>query len=286
MATAMKLSVPKPVNLPSMKKVRPRPDALTRNQRSALFFSRNKRRNASAPEDDSRSRATVSTTAGALRERSQRAAGSNTVPGGWTGKKPGDDKGGTAQPAQTTDEARRALHRAGASWASGAHAPRTPGEHDDGTNAAPAGVTDSGPVHMPAGASQNLLLGDETVSRLRGERRLDSRDYPTLGRPGDARGGGGGDPASSYAGDDGDYSRHHSRWDEDERGGGGRTDPDRSGRRDHRAPVADRDGWGRERGSYGHRDGGGGGRVPAPSRLRWTAGLDRGPAVLRRAQPV
>ena len=49
MATAMKLSVPKPVNLPSMKKVRPRPDALTRNQRSALFFSRNKRRNASAP---------------------------------------------------------------------------------------------------------------------------------------------------------------------------------------------------------------------------------------------
>ena len=38
MATAMKLSVPKPVNLPSMKKVRPRPDALTRNQRSALFF--------------------------------------------------------------------------------------------------------------------------------------------------------------------------------------------------------------------------------------------------------
>ena len=107
---------------------------------------------------------------------------------------------------------------------------------------------------MPAGASQNLLLGDETVSRLRGERRLDSRDYPTLGRPGDARGGGGGDPASSYAGDDRDYSRHHSRWDEDERGGGGRTDPDRSGRRDHRAPVADRDGWGRERGSYGHHD--------------------------------
>ena len=49
MATAMKLSVPKPVNLPSMKKVRPRPDALTRTQRSALFFSRNKRRNASAP---------------------------------------------------------------------------------------------------------------------------------------------------------------------------------------------------------------------------------------------
>ena len=48
MATAMKLSVPKPVNLPSMKKVRPRPDALTRNQRRSALFP-NKRRNASAP---------------------------------------------------------------------------------------------------------------------------------------------------------------------------------------------------------------------------------------------
>ena len=125
------------------------------------------------------------------------------------------------------------------------------------------GATDSGPAHVPAiGASQNLLLGDETVSRLRGERRLDSRDYPTLGGPGDDRG----DPASSYAGDDRDYSRHHSRWDEDERGGGGRTDPDRSGRRDRRAPLADRDGWGRERGSYGHHDRRtpGGGRFPHP----------------------
>ena len=67
---------------------------------------------------------------------------------------------------------------------------------------------------MPPGASHNLLLGDETASRLRGERRLDSRDYPTLGDADDTNPNGG-------AGDDRDYSRHHSRWDEDERGPGG-----------------------------------------------------------------
>ena len=88
MATAMKLSVPKPVNLPSMKKVRPRPDALTRNQRSALFFPVTNGGTRPPPEDDPRSRATVSTTAGALRERSQRAAGSERRPGGWTARNP------------------------------------------------------------------------------------------------------------------------------------------------------------------------------------------------------
>jgi len=70
MATAMKLSVPKPVNLPSMKKVRPRPDALTRNQRRSALFPVTNGGTRPRPEDDPRSRATVFTIAGALRERS------------------------------------------------------------------------------------------------------------------------------------------------------------------------------------------------------------------------
>ena len=128
---------------------------------------------------------------------------------------------------------------------------------------------------MPPGASHNLLLGDETASRLRGERRLDSRDYPTLG---DADG----PNPNNGAGDDRDYSRHHSRWDEDERGPGGggghgrydryderRGDGDKSqnNRRGPGGNATDRDGWGRERGHHGgghDRNSHAGGRFPHP----------------------
>ena len=130
---------------------------------------------------------------------------------------------------------------------------------------------------MPPGASHNLLLGDETASRLRGERRLDSRDYPTLGDADDTNPNGG-------AGDDRDYSRHHSRWDEDERGPGGggghgrydryderRGDGDKSqnNQNNRRGPggPTDRDGWGRERGHHGgghDRNQNNGGRFPHP----------------------
>ena len=57
---------------------------------------------------------------------------------------------------------------------------------------------------MPPGASHNLLLGDETASRLRGERRLDSRDYPTLGDADDTNpNGGAGDDTIILGGHDG-----------------------------------------------------------------------------------
>ena len=155
----------------------------------------------------------------------------SNIPGGWNNKKPGDDKGGPAQGPAQTDEARRALHQAGASWASGAgHAPQTQNDAGDQSHSPPG--PDQG-RHMPPGASHNLLLGDETASRLRGERRLDSRDYPTLGDADDTNPNGG-------AGDDRDYSRHHSRWDEDERGPGGGGGHGRYDRYDERRGDGDK----------------------------------------------
>ena len=261
MATAMKLSVPKPVNLPSMKKVRPRPDALTRNQRRSALFPVTNGGTRPRPEDDPRSRATVSTTAGALRERSQRAAGSERRPGGLdrqeTRRRQGWDRatGADHRRGEASAPSRRRLVGVG-------RARREPGRTRRRYQRRPAGVTDSGPVHMPAGASQNLLLGTKPCPgsgaakaglaplpdpRATGRRARWRRRGPGVVVRGRRRG----------------LQRPLALG----RGRARRRRPNRSGPiqppRSPRACSRPRR-VGPERGSYGHRGGGGGGRFPHP----------------------
>ena len=287
MATAMKLSVPKPVNLPSMKKVRPRPDALTRNQRRSALFPVTNGGTRPRPEDDPRSRATVFTIAGALRERSQRAAGSEQRPGGLdrqeTRRRQGRDKRATGadhRRGEASAPSRRRLVGVGRARAPnpGRHARR---RRRGSIRRPPA----RGPTHQPTDHDQPrapLLARRATSSSetkpcpgsgaSEGWTRAITQPWGDQGRRTHER------PGRRVRGQERRRTRATTGTTAGTTRAGTRTSaaaaagtigpgpPPRSPRDHHR------DGWGRERGSYGHHDrrrrrrrrGRRGGRFPRP----------------------